>query len=412
MTGYKTYRWALLLMLFGIYPAFMAGQSDTPILTRLLQMGMEDVSLEERDGIWRIAYSDRAYRETSHGLFDVLNMLLDRQDTPPDEIRLLVLKERIPTLSVTLAGETVRLYRSGSLSLREVITNLQISYDTSLDAPHLRRLTAENSSAGKIDMVLYPRISLRNAWLDKLYGAAFDIAPALEIGLWKGASFTGQVIIPVWNNMVGEMDYIRAGMVVFRQEYRFPHNLFASFHIGHFNSNRMGADATLRYRPNSDRWMVSLNAGLTGSSTFYRGKWEVTTWKRLTGSAAFRYNLPLYHLQFDLTAQRYIYGDYGVRMDCSRHFGEVTIGFYAMYSGGLPNGGFHFAVPLPQKKRSTRAVRVRLPDYFDLEYEAQSGNEYASRRLGRYYETRPDENRSRAYLHPRFLKERLLYEVR
>jgi hypothetical protein len=371
-------------------------------------MGMEDVSVDESEGVWRIAYSDRVYREKAQGLYEVLKMLLDHPATSAQEIRLLVLEDRIPQIAVVVAGETVGLYRSGAVSLKEVMGRLQISYDTDLDASYLRTLKRANSSAGKIDLVLYPHISLRNAWFDKLYGVVFDLSPALEIDLWKGASFTGQVVFPLWNNLVGEMDYIRAGMLVFRQAYRFPHNLFASLHIGHFSSNRMGVDAGLRYRPPSDRWMLSLNAGLTGLSTFNRGKWELTSWTRLSGSAAFRYNLPLYDLQFDLTAQRYIYGDYGLRMDCSRHFGEVTIGFYAMYSGGLPNGGFHFAVPFPQKKRTARrAIRVRLPEYFDWEYEAQSGNEYANRRLGRYYETRPDENRSRSYYHPHFLKSTL-----
>jgi hypothetical protein len=252
----------------------------------------------------------------------------------------------------------------------------------------------------RVDVVIYPRVSLNNAWFDKLYGAVIDIAPALEIGLWKGALFTGQVIFPVWNNMTGEIDYIRPGMLTFRQEYLFPHNLFASLSVGQFNSDRIGADATLRYLTANDRWMVSLNGGLTGSSTFYGGKWKVTRWKRITGSVSFRYNLPFYPLQFDITAQRYIYGDRGIRVDCTRHFGKVAVGFYAMYSGGQPNGGFHFVIPLPQKKSATRrAVRVRLPEYFDWEYEAQSGNDYARKRLGRYYETRPDETRVRSYAH-------------
>lgn len=64
---------------------------------------------------------------------------------------------------------------------------------------------------GRVELVLYPQISLSNSWLDKIYGAVINIAPAVEARLWKGAAFTGQVILPVWNNMVGQMDYIRAG---------------------------------------------------------------------------------------------------------------------------------------------------------------------------------------------------------
>ena len=63
---------------------------------------------------------------------------------------------------------------------------------------------------------------------------------------------------------------------------------------------------------------------------------------------------PRFNLQFDLQAARYLYGDYGVRGDCTRHFGEYAIGVYGMYTDGEINGGFHFAIPLPGKKWSRK----------------------------------------------------------
>ena len=99
---------------------------------------------------------------------------------------------------------------------------------------------------------------------------------------------------------------------------------------------------------------------------------------------------------FNLGVHRYIYGDYGVRVDCIRHFGRTTAGLYAMYTGGEANGGFHFAVPLPQWGKS-RKVRVRLPEYYQMEYSGQSGLEYFRRKLGQDYETRPDESNSVPY---------------
>ena len=72
-------------------------------------------------------------------------------------------------------------------------------------------------------------------------------------------------------------------------------------------------------------------------------------------------------MDFNLGVHRYVYGDYGVRVDCIRHFGRTTAGLYAMYTGGEANGGFHFAVPLPQWGKS-RKVRVRLPEYYQMEY--------------------------------------------
>lgn len=375
---------------------------------RLVRMGMEDVRVKETGDILRIAYEDNVYWGTYRGLGAVIGMLLD-EGTAAGAIHLVVLEDRVPQIAVRIPEEAVAGYRAGAWSWEQLVGSLQIGYDTDEDMRQLEAVKALNRSAGKVDLVVYPEVVLNNSWLDKLYGTVINLSPAVEVGLWKGASFTGQVIFPIWNNMKGEMDYIRPGMLVFRQELRFPHNLFATLNAGNFNGNRIGAEVSLLYRMNSGRWAFGVDAGLTGSSTFYGGKWEVTQWRRLNGSALVSYHEPYYNLEFDLRAMRFVYGDYGVRLDCVRHFGEVSVGLYAMCAGGLANGGFNFAIPLPRGKRSKRrAVRVRLPEYFDWEYEAQSGNEYAARRLGRTFETRPDANHSRAYYDPSFIRDNLM----
>ena len=371
-------------------------------------MSIEDVIVVNEPDRLLVNYSDNVYRGPYQGAFEVLSLILN--DLRVNKNIVLILQEdRIPYIALRLPEEQVDAYHNGSLTLAGLMSSVDISYDTDKYSGVIKGLKGENRSAGKIDVVLYPQILLKNSWFDKLYGAAVNVAPAVEVGMWKGASFTGQVIFPLWNNMTGEVDYIRAGMLLFRQEYRFRRNIFMTFNIGNFNANRMGADISFKYTPDNNQWEAGVNAGITGSSTFHIGKWELSEWRRKTGAAFFRYNEPRYNLQFDLTGQRYIYGDYGLRLDCTRHFGEVSIGFYGMYSGGEPNGGFHFAIPLSGKKRARQHfVRLRIPEYFDWEYEAQSGNEYSQKHLGRYYETRPDENRSQRYYNPAYIKTMLV----
>lgn len=372
----------------------------------LVKIGLEDIRVNEEGDILRIAYEDKVYRGTYRGLAVVIDKLLGDESVTAS-VHLVVLKNHVPQIDVRMPATAISDYRKGIIDWVEFVNCLQISYDTDEDMRMLAEVPIINRSMGKVDIVLYPQISLNNSWLDKLYGVVLNIAPAVEVNLWRGASFTGQVIFPVWNNMGGESDYIRPGMLVLRQELRFPHNLFASFSIGNFNADRMGVDVSLLYRLSNDRWAFGLNGGLTGSSTFYGGKWEVAQWKRINGSVLVQYNEPYYQLEFNLRALRFIYGDYGVRLDCIRHFGEVSVGLFAMCAGGQVNGGFNFAIPLLRKKRSNRrAIRVRLPEYFDWEYQARTGTYYANR-LGRTFETRPDENHSRSYYNPDFIRTNL-----
>jgi hypothetical protein len=225
----------------------------------------------------------------------------------------------------------------------------------------------------------------------------------MEAQLWNGAAFTGQVIFPIWNNMKGQMDYIRAGVLTMSQEFWLPEGAFGRISVGNFTNDRIGANLKLRYVTPDDSWAFGMESGVTGSSTFYEGKWQVTRWKRINMAAEARFREAAWNMDFNLGVHRYIYGDYGVRIDCIRHFGQTTAGLYAMYTGGEANGGFHFAVPLPQWGKNRKA-RVRLPEYYQMEYSGQSGNEYFMKRLGQDYETRPDETNSLPYDRPRFLK--------
>ncbi|MDR0995792.1 MAG: YjbH domain-containing protein [Tannerella sp.] len=376
---------------------------------QLAALGLEDLRVGESPRQELVAaFSNKVYREPARALLEALKCLLP-QTVQPGGLRLIYLEERVPQVALSLDAAEWRAYQKGRLSLPELVNALHISYDTGdydeLAASH----AAAKRSPGRIDLVLYPRLWLDNAWFNKLYGVAFDLAPALEMGLWKGASLTAQVILPLLNNVNGERDYIRPGFLLFRQAWRFPKNFFATFSIGNFNADRFGADFELRYRASSGLWSASLEAGQTGSSTIENGHWRLSQWQHTTGAASFTWRPAFYGLRFDFTAQRYLHGDYGFRFDLSRHFGETVIGFYALRTGGLYNGGFRFAVPLPRRKRAQRrAFRLRLPEYFDWEYSAQSGNEYVARQLGEYYETRPDESPARADYNPAYLKHAML----
>lgn len=159
------------------------------------------------------------------------------------------------------------------------------------------------------------------------------------------------------------------------------------------------------YHPFSNSgWGIGMNAGLTGGSCFYENKWVRSDVNTFTYFLKANYFYPKLNLRFDLSYGKYLSGDNGVRFDCTRYFGDTAIGFYAMYSGGYSNGGFHFAIPFPPRKRNRkRVIRIVPPKYFDWEYNA--GTEFY---YGQYYETQPNENRVEYYFNPKYLINNLI----
>lgn len=385
--------WGMVAVLMGQQPA---GRSVAEAAEQtLLSLGMEEIQVAQTDSVCTIAYEDNIYRGTYRGLAAVIEALRSLPETEQAAAyELVVLDDRIPRLLLTLPRQTAA---------------LEVSYDTDEAMRRLKGKERRNKMAGRIDVVLYPELFLQNSWLDKLYGVAVNISPAIQMDLWKGAVLTGQVVLPVYTNMTDFRKYIRPGVITLRQEFRLPGGVSGRLTAGNFTGNRMGVDAGLRYQPARGRWLVGANVGLTGSSTCYGGEWVVSTWRRVSGSVWGRYNEPHYGLQIDLAAVRLVYGDMGARLDCRRHFGEVTVGVYGLFTDGEMNGGFHFALPIPGTKRGKRrAVRFRLPEYFAHEYRARHGGSYGDELLGYSYEVRPDENGSRGYDAPDFVKKEIL----
>ena len=243
---------------------------------------------------------------------------------------------------------------------------MEISYDTDEAMEVLKkRHQTLNSSAGKVDIVVYPEVKLENSSFDRLYTYYVNLAPAVEMALWKGAELTAQVVFPVATNLKGQYKKIRPGVIALSQEFCLSKGFLGRVTAGNFTNNRMGAQAEMKYRTANGR--LELGA---------------------------------------------VAGGNGVRGDCTRHFGEYAIGVYGMYTDGEINGGFHFAIPLPGKKWSrNRGIRVRQADYFAMEYSMESWGRYADEKMGETYRTRPDENRSNRFFQPEYIRYFLIKEA-
>jgi hypothetical protein len=66
-----------------------------------------------------------------------------------------------------------------------------------------------------------------------------------------------------------------------------------------------------------------------------------------TGYLNLSYRLNIYDLTVGVTGGRFISEDKSIRLDVSRKFGEISIGFFATKTlNGEANGGFNFSIPL------------------------------------------------------------------
>jgi hypothetical protein len=320
------------------------------------------------------------------------------------KLKLYLLNHAIPQVQLTVSSDDWKAYRKGVLPKIKMEKALVIDYQIDSKYKLLEEELAWNPNVNKLDFVVYPQLSLQNTGFNQVYETQFNLAPAMEIDLWKGMQFTGQVIFPLVNDLDPQGDEIRPGFVTLKQNLRFGKSYFGELTLGHFNANRYGAHASV-FRPVwKNRLELEANIGLTGESHFDNGRWINESVNAFNWFIGTRYFYPKYGMQLAVSYGKYIYGDKGLRADVIRHFGPVSIGFFAVYAGGESNGGFNFTLPLPTKKRKRRrSLRVMPANYFDWEYNA--GTEFVK---GRYYETRPNSNRTENNWNPIYIKSQLL----
>lgn len=361
----------------------------------LARLGFEDIRICQHDNTLYASVEPTAYRGTFRGA-GVAVEELGRLFPTARDIELAITEYQAPQVAVHA--------RRGDGGW-----NALVDYETDAVLSALGQTTSERTSTGRVDVRLYPMVSLDNHRFDKLYEYIVSIAPAVETTLWKGSRLTLQPVFPIATNVWHEKPdaYIHIGTAALRQELCLTERLRATLSGGIFLGNVAGLDATLSYRLNKSL-TLGMQAALLGdayaSGSFYHFDklGEVT----FLGKASYYHCLT--RIEAGLTGGRFIYGDYGARLDLTRHFGEYAIGVFGILTGGEHNAGFHFAIPMGGKYQPRRgAVRLMLPEYFDWEYNMVSYYEYADGRMGYQNETRPDVNHSSHYWQASYVEQYL-----
>lgn len=315
------------------------------VAEKLQQLGMENIqTVTEVNGNTTIAFEDNVYRGTYRGIGKAIEAAME--EMYGGNLQMVVLEHSIPQLCITLTEKVITEYKEKQITIGEVYRQMGISYDTD-EAMEILKKTHRtlNSSAGKVDIVVYPEVKLENSSFDRLYTYYVNLAPAVEMALWKGAELTAQVVFPVATNLKGQYKKIRPGVIALSQEFCFGKGFLGRVTAGNFTNNRMGAQAEMKYRTANGRLELGAVAGGTVQSVLTDDEgWYISRKLRMNAALKASVYEPRFNLQFDLQAARYLYGDYGVRGDCTRHFGEYAIGVYGMYTDGEINGGFHFAI--------------------------------------------------------------------
>ena len=339
----------------------------------LVRLGFENVRWVENDSERIYTIENVAYKIQEEGIAKAIETIEKHGLPKGKNCKVIVTRLDIPELSLTYqvldSKDTIR-------------GKWKASYDTRNSWKEVKKEKKKNDSRFKTDILIYPQLSFQNMDITKIYQVMFSLNPALEISLWQGMKFTGQVILPLYVDTEGYAAYspiykkVRPGFITLSQRINLPYKFKAKVTIGFFNQDQHGIDIQL-FRPFKDeRFSLESRIGYTGWGYWdgfkhkYNGKYQ-WTW-----SCGGNFFWPQYNTLFSLKAEQYLLGEKGVRFDMIRNFKYVSIGFYAMKAeNASSNGGFRFQVALPpyKHKKHKYIPRVTMSKNMGIIYNA--GNE-------------------------------------
>lgn len=220
---------------------------------------------------------------------------------------------------------------------------------------------------------------------NRLYDLLINLTPGLKWQMGDNWQIAMQGIVPVLNDYGERYKNIRLNMAVISKEL-YLGNQYLKVSAGLFSHERYGIDVKWLY-PVREWIAFEGQAGYTGFCSMAAG-WECSKMDRITGTLGTRFYIRRYNTEFRIRGGKYIYEDYGIQVECMRHFKHATFGLYAQYSDqGKENGGFKVVVLMPPYKRKSSKVRLRPASNFRLTYNIQADS-YSMRT----YNTDPEEN--------------------
>ena len=359
--------------LFCLYSIYGYGQTGESTVDALVEMGFENVGWTENEGERVYVLQNSAYRLQGVGIGKAVD-LIQKMGLPENKsCRIIVLDNNVPQISLYYEPVT------GDTAAVAERRDWKVSYDLDDSWKQARKIKTKNSSLFKVDVVVYPELSMQNLVITQIYTVLFNLDPTIEVSLWKGGKFTGQVIIPIYNDYGPSYAQIRQGYIGLSQQVRLPWNVFMTAAIGTFTNKRWGGDLSAIHYFKDERFSVEGRIGYTGKSRFENWRWKVSPLKRLTWTVGGGFYWPKYNTQFKLKVEQYLLGEKGLRCEMTRNFRYASIGFYAMkvqYAGNKGyNGGFRFQINLPpyKYKRKDYVPRILPSRSFGMAYNA--GNE-------------------------------------
>lgn len=394
--------YCIAVLCFALMPLQGFGQAaGEQTADSLVKMGFENVRWKETPEELIYTVENNIYKVQALGIRKAVEMIQSMGLPSEKPCKLIVTHYNVPQVSLTYQpalGDTTAISTE----------DWKVSYDIDESWEKVKKEKKRNSSLFKVDILVYPQLYFKNYIITQIYQALLEFSPAVEVSLWPGMKFTGQIILPVYNDGYGDLaSKVRPGYLTLAQRFRLPYNILGTATVGFFDYDTYGADLKLFYPFKDQRFSLEGRFGYVGFGYWNGFKCYYNEQYTAYWSVGGNFYWPRYNTQFKLRAEQYLLKEKGVRFEMMRHFRYASIGFYAVKAEHAnSNGGFKFFVALPpyKHKRHRYVPRVSTSLGTGITYNAGNEKNYYHMPYSNASDNMMEENK----FNPYFIKSELL----
>ncbi len=331
----------------------------------LTDRGFSNVRVAQNDSLTVVAVQNDAYKLQASGIAVATEILEESGLLESGVVKLLVLDCDVPQVTLTYDSK---------------VGDWKVSHHVDSKEWKLAASSVKSgSSFGKVDILVYPQVSLMNLIITQVYQSLWQLSPAIETTLWPGSKFSYQVKIPIWNDGYGSRESkVHPGMITLSQRFRLPLDITGKAAVGVFSNNRYGAGLEMQKRFSFAPWLM-LEGGFMMLGLCYFDGFAFHMSKELEPFWYIGGNIywPKAGTEFRLRMQKFLLADYGVKAEMIRHFRYCSIGFYlekGLNTYAHTNGGFRFQIALPpyRYRRTGYWPRVTTSSQMGMVYNANN----------------------------------------
>lgn len=358
----------LLLYLRGV--GSTSGELSGFVGSELVRSGFENVRLSITGEKVIVAFENRRFRSDARAIVEVIWII--RKYLEKGTVTLVVELRRLPVLMVEVDLYSFDAFEKGLVSKAELYSTIRTSNDVDAIWKNLKQIEIQNYSSFKTEVLVNPDFRAQFGDYSDPLQSQVNLIPEVVMHTWQGASFSGQVVVPLQNDLSDEGNLVRPGILSINQLLRIPDQVLVSLAVGAFSNNRIGLDADLKKYLLNGQLAFGARIGITDYVDFTGYQANLEDEILMQALLNVQYFNPVYDVSVRLTGGMFLYQDIGLRFDISRYFGEASIGFFALRTNGELNGGFNFSIPLPPGKHTKlRSVRLRPADSFYWGYRVK-----------------------------------------